>query len=190
MTEFVALASELETSFGLTFRWISGANSSGLDLIASGRMPKRVNHARVGEAILLGRETVHRRPLPGTYQDAFVLHAEVLELKVKPSIPRGERTEDAFGRQTKFVDRGKRLRALLNVGREDVDVDGLVPSDPDVIVLGGSSGYLAADVADTKCSLQVGDELTVLPNYSALLMAMTSNYVKKSPLKGGVVMVN
>ncbi len=117
MTKLVELASELETTFSLTFSWISGANSSGLDLIASGRMPNKVNHARIGEAILLGRETMHRRPLPDTYQDAFELHAEVLELKVKPSIPVGERTQDAFGGQTAFVDRGERLRALLNVGR-------------------------------------------------------------------------
>ncbi len=63
-----------------------------------------------------------------------------------------------------------------------------MPRAPGVIVLGGSSGYLAVDVADMKGNLRVGDELTFLPNYSALLMAMTSCYVKKSPLKGGVVM--
>jgi predicted amino acid racemase len=187
MTQLVELATGMEAAHGLSFRWISGANSSGFELIASGRMPKKINHARIGEAILLGRETVHRRPLPGTFQDAFVLYAEVLELKIKPSIPVGERTKDAFGRRAVFVDKGERLRALLNIGREDIDIEGLVPIDPGVAVLWGSSGYLAVDVADMKRRLQVGDELTFIPNYSALLMAMTSGYVMKRPLRGGAL---
>lgn len=185
MTQFVELATAIEDAYGLSLRWLSGANSSGLDLIAAGRMPERINHARIGEAILLGRETVHRSPLPGTAQDAFVLHAEVLELKTKPSIPVGERTQDAFGKRAIFIDRGKRLRALLNIGREDVDVEGLMPVDPRVTVLWGSSGYLAVDVADLSGSLRVGDKLSFVPNYGAILTAMTSEYVKKRPLRGG-----
>ena len=62
MRRLVALAEQVESVAGRPLEWISGANSSALALIAAGHMPKRVNHARMGEAILLGRETVHRRP--------------------------------------------------------------------------------------------------------------------------------
>jgi len=65
MSRLVGLAGRVEQSFDLRLKWISGTNSSGLELIASGRMPTRINHARLGEAILLGRETVHRGPWPG-----------------------------------------------------------------------------------------------------------------------------
>ena len=184
MTRLVELAEEVESGFGFALRWISGANSSGLDLIASGRMPKRVNHARLGESILLGRETVHRRPWPGTAQDAFVLYAEVLELKVKPSVPVGERSEDAFGGLPTLEDRGKVARALLNVGREDIDAEGLIPHDQGLAVLGATSGYLAVDVSGAADSIRVGDELAFSLNYSALLAAMTSEYVKKRPMRG------
>ena len=109
MERLVALAEEVEHITGTTLRWISGINSSGLDLIAAGQMPRRVNHARIGEAILLGRETTRRRPWPGTRQDAFRLYAEVLELKKKPSMPTGERGEDAFGHYPVFEDRGETL---------------------------------------------------------------------------------
>ena len=57
MQQLVGLVEAVEQRHGAELRWISGINSSGLDLIAAGRMPKRVSHARIGEAILLGRET-------------------------------------------------------------------------------------------------------------------------------------
>jgi len=184
MDQLVALAAEVEKTFGLELDWISGANSSGLELMASGRMPKRINHARIGEAILLGRETVHRRPWPGTYQDAFVVHAEVLELKAKPSLPVGRRSQDAFGKLPDFEDRGEIPRALLNLGREDIDVAGIAPDDARLAVLGASSGYLAVDVTGT--GVRVGDELSFSLSYGALVAAMTSEYVKKRPIRQGL----
>ncbi len=185
MTALVAVAEEVERAFGLKLELISGINSSGLELIAAGGMPARVNHARIGEAILLGRETLRRRPWPGTRQDAFVLRAEVLERKRKPSLPLGETAEDAFGRRPRFTDRGERMRALLNIGREDTDVASLTPLDPGVTILGASSGYLVADVTDAGNGAEVGDELAFHPGYGALLAAMTSAYVKKRLTKGG-----
>lgn len=183
MGQFVALANELEQRFTITLEWISGINSSGLELIASGRMPWRINHARIGEAILLGCETIQRKPWPGTVQNAFVLYAEVLELKKKPSLPVGERSEDAFGELTGFEDRGKILRALINVGREDIDINGITPIDSRIDILGGSSGYLVLDVTAMEDNIAVGDELSFTLNYSALLTAMTSEYVTKHTLK-------
>ena len=187
MNRLVELATEVEQSCNIRLEWISGVNSSGLNLIAAGGMPERVNHARIGEAILLGRETTHRKPWPDTYQDAFILHAEVLELKKKPSVPLGIRNEDAFGERPEFEDRGEILRALLNVGREDIDVEGIAPQDPRVTILGASSGYLAVDVTQASGSIRVGDTLAFSMNYGALLTAMTSEYVKKHAYQGGVL---
>lgn len=186
MNQLVELANEIEYRFTIPFEWISGINSSGLELIASGKMPQQINHARIGEAILLGRETIHRKPWSGTFQDAFVLYAEVLELKRKPSIPVGERSEDAFGMLTDFEDRGTILRALINVGREDIDINGITPLDSRIDILGGSSGYLVLDVSAMEDTIAVGDELSFTLNYSALLTAMTSEYVTKYTLKDSV----
>ena len=188
MQRLVELAAEVERICDFGLEWISGINSSGLDLIATGKMPERVNHARMGEAILLGRETTRRMPWPDTFQDAFVIHAEVLEINEKPSRPVGARGEDAFGGLPQFEDRGKVLRALLNLGREDVDVAGLTPRDPGVDILGASSGYLIVDVTAAEEVYTVGDELAFVPNYSALLTAMTSEYVKKYSLREGRVL--
>jgi predicted amino acid racemase len=186
MNQLVECAREVEERFGLELRWLSGVNSSGLELIASGRMPKRINHARIGEAILLGRETVHRRHWPDTFQDAFALHAEVLELKCKPSVPIGEQGEDAFAERPSFEDRGEVDRALLNVGREDIDIAGITPCEPRFGTLGASSGYLIMDVTQAAGGLRVGDEVSFFLNYSALLAVMTSDYVEKRPLRMGI----
>lgn len=182
MAALVDYAIRVERSFGISLPWISGGNSSALELIASGRMPKRINHMRIGEAILLGHETTHRRPWPGTYPDAFVLHAEILELKTKPSVPIGERGEDAFGKMPVFTDRGLIRRAILNVGREDVSIEGLKPLDQGIVILGASSDYMIVDVTGATGPVGMGDTLAFHPDYAALLAAMTSPYVDKRVL--------
>ena len=185
MRQLVALAAEIEQTFDLALEWISGINSSGLEMIAAGAMPARVNHARIGEAILLGRETTRRKPWPDTFQDAFAIHAEVLQINRKPSVPVGDRSENAFGELQQFEDRGEVHRALLNLGREDVDVTGLVPREPGVEIAGASSGYLVVDVTGAGRTFRVGDELSFDLNYAALLAAMTSEYVQKVARRAG-----
>lgn len=183
LERLVDLAARTERRLGRPLRWVSGLNSSGLDLLASGAVPGGINHARIGEAILLGREALHRNAWPGTFQDAFTLEAEILEIKAKPTAPTGLRGPDAFGGHPAIVDRGRRLRALLNIGREDTSVGTLTPTEPGVSVLGTSSGYLVADVGDAGRRLQVGDALRFWPDYGALLAAMTSEYVAKRPIR-------
>ena len=185
MGRLVEHAREIEAACGIALAWISGGSSNLLPLLAAGRLPARINHARIGEAILLGRETTGRRPWPGTWQDAFRLHAEVIEEKEKPSLPIGERGADAFGRRPRFEDRGERERALVNVGREDVDVEGIAPVDPRLAVLGASSDYLIVDVTEARGAVRVGDEMVFSLDYAALLATMTSHYVEKRVRGGG-----
>ena len=87
---------------------------------------------------------------------------------------------------TGFEDRGVRLRALINIGREDVDIEGILPLDSRMTVLGASSGYLVVDVTDAEKDVQLGSELSFLPNYSALLAIMTSSYVWKHAIHSGL----
>jgi predicted amino acid racemase len=182
MQQLVTYAEHIENTFGLRLSYLSGGNSSALPLLASAQMPRRINHMRMGESILLGRETIHRTAWPQTYQDAFLLHAEVIELKDKPSVPIGPTSEDAFGRHPVFVNQGERLRALLNIGREDVDITGIMPVDPRLTIVGASSDHLIVDATAAASSLHVGDDVVFSLNYSALLAAMTSPYVDKRPV--------
>lgn len=169
---------------GLPLDVLSGGNSANLPLLMSGGMPAEINHFRIGEAIILGRNVLDRSPLSGTRQDGLRVVAEIIEIEHKPSIPIGPRGQDAFGNQVEFVDRGVRKRALLNLGRQDVDVEGLTPEDDGIIILGGSSDHVVLDVSDAQRTLRLGDEVTFSPSYSALLAASTSPYVEKVVISG------
>jgi ornithine racemase len=185
MQQLADWAHRIEDAFGVKIEIISGGNSSSLPLVRAGKMPKEVNHLRIGEALMLGRETVHRSVWPGTSQDAFKLEAEVIELKQKPSVPIGETGQDAFGKTPTFEDKGEILRGILNIGREDVDIDGLTPVDTQQRILGASSDHLLVDVTSDRASIHLGDSVDFTMNYSALLAAMTSAYVAKRVVGSG-----
>ena len=117
--------------------------------------------------------------LDGLYDDAFVIEAEIIELKEKPSLPIGETGVDAFGNKPVYEDRGIIKRAIVAVGRQDVDPDNLYPLDEGVEVLGASSDHLILDVNNSQTQYKVGDVVRFRPSYSTLLRATTSSYVDR-----------
>jgi len=121
-------------------------------------------------------QTLYRQPIPGLYTDAMTLVSEVIESKIKPSMPYGEIGQDAFGNVPKFQDQGQIRRAILGVGLQDVLVSGLTPRS-DIKILGASSDHIIVNAKNIN--LNVGDEIEFDLNYGALLSAMTSLYVNK-----------
>lgn len=176
MNELSAIAQRIERQFNIHLTVVSGGNSANYRWFMSAPETGRVNHLRIGEAILLGRETLTRKPIPGLCADAFTLVAEVLELQTKPSRPYGERAQDAFGRVPVFQDKGPIRRAILALGEQDIDPTAIEPCI-DVDVLGASSDHLILDAR--QCALEVGAEVKFDVQYSALLRAMTAPYVHK-----------
>jgi ornithine racemase len=185
LNQLVGYARNVEARTGLRLDYVSGGNSSSLPLLLAGGMPEGINNLRVGEAILQGgRETFRQTAWDELDQDVFLLTGELLEVKVKPSLPIGQSGHDAFGNIPFFIDAGDRLRGIANIGREDVMVDGLMPVHPGVKVLGASSDHLVLDLSDADPPLQVGDTVAFRLNYGALLAVMTSEYVEKAPVQG------
>ena len=176
MAELSALADSIDATFGTVLKTVSGGNSGNLQWALSGADTGRINNLRLGESILLGRETLHRQPIDGLHTDAITLIAEVIESKVKPSQPWGEIAQTAFGEKPPATDRGDISQTILAIGRQDIDPDGLLPP-PGIEILGASSDHL---IVDSGChSLSVGAELTFQLNYSALVRAMSSPFVAK-----------
>jgi predicted amino acid racemase len=103
----------------------------------------------------------------------------VIECKVKPSVPIGETNQDAFGNRPVFAQRGDRRRAILALGRQDTVPEVLHPLDPRVEVLGASSDHLVLDVEELDRSPAMGDRVSFVPGYAALLQSFTSPYVDK-----------
>ena len=176
MAELSALADSIGATFGLTLDVLSGGNSGNLQWALSGTRTGRINNLRLGESILLGRETLQCQPIDGLHTDAFTLVAEVIESKVKPSQPWGEIAQTAFGQKPPTMDHGHIYQTILALGRQDTDPGGLQPP-PGIEVLGASSDHL---IVKSAChSLSVGAEITFQLNYSALVRAMTSPFVAR-----------
>ena len=184
MNALIAIRDTCRRETGLELATLSGGNSSSLPLLASGKMPKEINHFRLGESIVLGRNVLDRSPWPGTRQDTFRLVAEVVEVERKPSVPIGDRGQNAFGETSEFEDRGIRLRAICNLGRQDAAIDGLEPVDEGIFVVGGSSDHLILDVEEARGPVALGQEIAFRPNYAALLALSTSPYVQKVVVRG------
>jgi len=176
MSELSALAESIEATFDLTLDLVSGGNSANLSWALSDAKIGRVNHLRLGESILLGRETLHRQPIEGLFTDAITLVAEVIESKFKPSEPWGEIAQTAFGDKPAAKGQGCLQRAIFAVGRQDTDPQGL-SLPPGFTILGASSDHLIVDCGPHK--LQTGSEMTFQLNYSALVRSMTSPFVVK-----------
>ena len=152
----VGLARKLEQRFHIRLPMVSGGNSSSIYLIEQGNLPEGINNLRLGESFLLGNDTAYGTRIPGTVGDALELEAEVIEIKEKPSLPVGEIGVDAFGHRPTYEDKGIMRRAIVAVGRQDVDTDSLQPRDPQIEILGGSSDHLLLDLTHCTTVYQVG----------------------------------
>ena len=178
MAELSRLADSIEATFGLTLEVISGGNSANLSWLLNKKQIDvgRINNLRLGESILLGRETLHRRAIDGLYSDAITLTAEVIESKLKPSQPTGKIAQSAFGAAALESKPGTVRQAILAIGIQDVDPAGL-RAPKGIEILGASSDHLI--LQSNRADLFVGQKLLFQISYSALLRAMTSPYVAK-----------
>lgn len=175
MNELVGLARQVEQRIGRKLEIVSGGATSSFTLVHWGTMPAGVNHLRIGEAILLGKDLQVDwgiRDMDYLRMDALTLRAEVVEVKDKPTYPIGEFAIDAFGRKPVYEDRGIRRRAILALGRADVgELESLIPREPGLTVIGGSSDHCIVDVEDCPRRLQVGDIVGFSLCYSHMLYA-------------------
>lgn len=179
LSKLVNIAEKFERDFNIDIKIISGGNSSSLFLINENKLPSKINNLRIGEAILLGRETAYGKKIDGTFDDVFRLVCEVVENKEKPSVPVGEKGLDAFGNKPVFEDKGIMQRAILGIGRQDISIDSLYPIDKDIKVIGASSDHTIVDVTKSKNKYSIGDKIEFLLDYGGIMTASTSKYVKK-----------
>ncbi|MBR3718736.1 MAG: alanine/ornithine racemase family PLP-dependent enzyme [Firmicutes bacterium] len=180
LTQLAELGKRVEEAAGVKLQVISGGNSATVDLMLRGGIPEGVNNLRLGESVLFGKERAKYTYLPDTYRDVFTLHAEIVELKEKPSLPWGDIGVDSYGRKPEFTDRGpKRLKAICALGKQDFDPEISTPCDPGVILLGASSDHLMLDVTDAEKTYRVGDCIDLELGYFSTTRAFTSSYVRK-----------
>ena len=142
-------------------------------------MPDRINHLRLGGSIAnpmnirLGRGV----SFPGLREDSVFLTAEMVEIHEKASAPKNS-TKNWAGQTITREDKGRRMRAILALGSQDVgDAGLLIPEVEGVEIVGHSSDHTIVDVTDTGRAWRSGDTLTFKVRYSNMLYAFTGDHV-------------
>ena len=175
MTELSQTADRIQEKYNIKLHMISGGNSANYEWFLSTENTGKINNLRIGEAILFGRETLNRNKIPHLYIDIFTLICEVIESKLKPSLPYGEVCQNAFGDKLEFADIGNINRIIVGIGEQDIDTKAVTPRI-NAKVIGASSDHL---ILHSENYVEVGCEIEFDINYSALLRLSTSPYVKK-----------
>ncbi|MGL4796745.1 MAG: ornithine racemase Orr [Paraclostridium sp.] len=173
------IANNIENKYNINLNFISGGNSSSVYLLEKNEMPSKINNLRIGESIVLGRETAYGDIIENTYIDAFKLICEIVEIKEKPSIPIGERGMDAFGNIQTYEDKGIRKRAILAIGKQDINIESVIPLDEKISIFGASSDHMIIDISDSNNDYDIGDKIEFILGYGGLMSASTSEYIYK-----------
>ena len=171
---------QLSQSLPLKNPIVSGGNSATIALMMEGGIPKGINNMRLGESLLFGKERKGYTYLEGTRKDAFILQAEIVELKEKPSLPWGEIGVDSYGMKPQSPhDNGQGLRAILAIGKQDCDIETMRPLNPHIEILGASSDYLIISLANSRETYHVGSIISFELGYFSLMRAQMSSFVEK-----------
>lgn len=176
-------AQAVEDVIGRPLEVVSGGATSSLMPLFDGVMPAKINMLRIGAIVYCGpledlRTCYGREEADELSDEALVLEAEVIEVNTKPTHPIGELGVDAFGKKAVYVDRGRRKRAILAVGRADYgDIDDIVPQLEGAEVTMASGDHTILDIEDCKEKLRVGDIVRFKLKYSAVLRLTASENI-------------
>ena len=173
---FARVQDEFLEKFGLKCEIASGGNSSTYYMVEDKTLPDCITNLRLGEILLFGQEAAYQEQYDYLHHDAFILEAEVVEVKEKPSLPVGKPGRDAFGSERTFEDRGVRKRVICALGEQDTSVPDLTPIDKSTIILGGSSNHTLIDVSDSDHDYKVGDIVSFRCNYRATMQCANSKH--------------
>jgi len=157
LQRLVALAKKIEEECGFSLPVISGGSTNVFgNFTLENKSIQGVNQLRIGTAILLGiSSSIGPRRIQGFHHDAFVLKAELIELKKRD-----------------------RLLGMLSLGQLDTAQEFLFPVSPGVTIVRASSDHTLVDVTQMDPKPRVGDTLAFQLGYFSLMRLMASPYVR------------
>jgi ornithine racemase len=142
-----------------------------------GHTPRFATEIRSGGGPVYGYDFVSGTGIAGLERTDPVLTATVLECYEKSPAPHGPGGRDAFGHVPEAVlPDHDALYALLDVGRRDMEPQGLRPLLPDAYLAGATSDVSVLIMPEP---LRPGDEVEFAVDYDALVRAVTSPFVAK-----------
>jgi predicted amino acid racemase len=175
----------LELKFDHRLPLISAGSTELLPPMIDGKLPRRVNHFRIGEACFLGTDPVSGEVLPGFRDDVVRVETEIAEIKEKSLVPIGETGgitpfEHTAAEPDDDLPPGQRgYRALVTIGQLDTDVFGLTPVRSGHQIAGASSDISVVNLGEEN-GYRVGETIKFKPSYEAFVRLMASSYVHKA----------
>lgn len=172
----------IEVIFHRKIPWISGGTSVTLSLLINKKIPKDINHFRIGEALFFGNNLFTGKPFKGMETDVFRLYTEIIELQNKPIVPSGDQIENVAGRIPEYdpEDEGRSTyRGILDIGLLDLNPEFIIPDDDSVKIIEASSDMLVVDLGDNEKNYKTGDMISFNLKYMGVLGLMNSNYIEK-----------
>ena len=173
----------VEKAIGRELEYASGGSSINTLLLQGGenKMPRGINHLRIGGMIANPINIRLNRGISfeGMREDSVTLTAEIVELTEKDSAPKNTSAKNWAGEIIKTEDKGRRMRAILAIGEQDIGHPAyLLPMEDGIEVVGGSSDHTILDVTDAKRPLSTGDTVSFRLKYAAMLYAFTGDHVE------------
>ncbi|MFC2131387.1 alanine racemase [Bacteroidota bacterium] len=177
----------IEAMFNQKMEIISGGSSITLPLIGRKKLPKSINHFRIGEAAFLGLTPMTGKKFRNLSTDAFEFKANIIELEEKENIPDGNISEGNVGHAAEIEQDSqskKSYKAIFDFGVLDVDVNELTPKDKKVKFIGTTSDLTVYNLGSNqkinkKFKYKVGDKLSFHPSYMGVARLMNSKFVEK-----------
>ncbi|MBN1650740.1 MAG: alanine/ornithine racemase family PLP-dependent enzyme [Bacteroidales bacterium] len=172
----------IEARFNRQIKYVSGGASVTIPLIFQNLLPKGINHFRVGETLFLGTDVYNNKPFKKMRSDVFKLYSEIIELTEKPSVPMGEFGTNVEGESITFDQSNlgqTSIRAIIDIGLLDVDINHLELVDKTLQIAGASSDMIVVDLAENKKKYKVGDLLEFKLDYMGTLRILNSKYIEK-----------
>lgn len=178
----------IESKFKVDLELISGGSSITLPLLQEDKIPKLVNHFRVGEAVFLGTSPLSGKKFNNLNTDAFEYEANIIEIEKKKIEPEGKTTDVNTGHTSNALQDksyNEIYRAVLDFGILDVDVKEIEPIDDNVEFLGTTSDMTVYSLGENispknkKKKFNVGNVIKFDPSYIAVARLMASKFVNK-----------
>ena len=172
----------IDARFNKKLELISGGTSITLPLISKDKIPKGVNHFRIGEAALLGVSPLNNKKFRNLSTSTIEFSAEILELDKKEIQPDGIIGEGNVGHTAQLeFDKGikETYRTIVDFGQLDVDVNNLRPKDNKLQFVGTTSDMTVYDLGNNKGKYKVGGQIHFMPNYTSIARLMNSRYMSK-----------
>ena len=171
-----SLADDIESKFGIKLDTVSVGGSILLEWMKHNELPEKINQIRIGEAIMLGNIPTINKIEPNLNQNIFLLKGEVLEIKEKPSFPKGEIGFNALGHKLFLEDKGVRKRAIVNIGAVDTNPAEIKSIHKNAEIITFNTDYTIIDVSDCEIAFKPGDTMLFSLNYNSLTQCLMSPF--------------